>query len=144
MVVIYSKLYRKEAVKKMLENFTKLGLSATQKKACELLIMKDINKMSNDEIAEAVGVNRTTLYRWKQDKAFNDYLNSLADEFQRSFLSDAFSELRKIMLYGKPHEKLKAVELILKNQGKLKEVQEVDTKVSTKIDVEGFLNSLGV
>lgn len=128
----------------MLENFTKLGLSATQKKACELLVMKDINKMTNDQIAEEVGVNRTTLYRWKQDKAFNDYLNSLADEFQRSFLADAFSELRKIMLYGKPHERLKAVELILKNQGKLKDVQELDAKVENKVDVEGFLNSLGV
>lgn len=128
----------------MLENFTKLGLSATQKKACELLVMKDINKMTNDQIAEEVGVNRTTLYRWKQDKAFNDYLNSLADEFQRSFLSDAFAELRKIMLYGKPHERLKAVELILKNQGKLKEVSEVDAKVNTKVDVESFLTSLGV
>lgn len=128
----------------MLENFTKLGLSATQKKACELLVMKDINKMTNDQIAEECGVNRTTLYRWKQDKSFNDYLNSLADEFQRSFLSDAFGELRKIMAYGKPHERLKAIELILKNQGKLKDVSEVDAKIDNKIDVEGFLNSLGV
>lgn len=128
----------------MVENITKLGLSATQKKACELLIMKDINKMSNDDIAEAVGVDRSTLYRWKQKKEFNDYLNNLADEFQRSFLSEAFSELRKIMAYGKSHEKLKAIELVLKNQGKLKETTDINATVKQDVDVDTFLKELGL
>lgn len=128
----------------MVENFTKVGLSATQKKACEMLVMKDINKMTNDEIAEACGVDRSTFYRWKQKKEFNDYLNSLADEFQRSFLSDAFAELRKIMMYGKPHEKLKAVELILKNQGKLKETTELNANVKNEVNVDDFLAQLGL
>lgn len=128
----------------MVENFTKVGLSATQKKACEMLVMKDINKMTNDEIAEACGVDRSTFYRWKQKKEFNDYLNSLADEFQRSFLSDAFAELRKIMMYGKPHEKLKAVELILKNQGKLKETAEINANVKNEVNVDEFLSQLGL
>jgi AcrR family transcriptional regulator len=128
----------------MVENITKLGLSATQKKACELLIMKDINKMSNDDIAEAVGVDRSTLYRWKQKKEFNDYLNNLADEFQRSFLSEAFSELRKIMAYGKSHEKLKAIELVLKNQGKLKDTTDINATVKQDVDVDTFLKELGL
>ena len=128
----------------MVENITNLGLSATQKKACELLIMKDINKMSNDDIAEAVGVDRSTLYRWKQKKEFNDYLNNLADEFQRSFLSEAFSELRKIMAYGKSHEKLKAIELVLKNQGKLKETTDINATVKQDVDVDTFLKELGL
>lgn len=128
----------------MVENFVKAGLSASQKKACELLIMKDINDMTNDAIAEAVGVNRSTLYRWKQTAEFNDYLNSLADEFQRSFLSDAFAELRKIMLYGRPSEKLKAVELILKNQGKLKDTTEVNATVDSNINVDEFMKQLGL
>ena len=128
----------------MVENFTKAGLSATQKKACEMLVMKDINRMTNDEIAEACGVDRSTFYRWKQKKEFNDYLNSLADEFQRSFLSDAFAELRKIMMYGKPHEKLKAVELILKNQGKLKETTELNANVKNEVNVDEFLSQLGL
>ena len=126
------------------EKFGKAGLSATQKKCAELLVMKDINKMNITEIAEEVGVNRSTIFRWKQTKEFNDYLNTLADEFQRSFLADAFGELRKIMTYGKPHEKLKAVELILKNQGRLKENTEVTATVKQEIDVEGFLKDLGL
>ena len=128
----------------MVENITKLGLSATQKKACELLIMKDINKMSNDDIAEAVGVDRSTLYRWKQKKEFNDYLNNLADEFQMSFLSEAFSELRKIMAYGKSHERLKAIELVLKNQGKLKDTTDINATVKQDVDVDTFLKEMGL
>lgn len=128
----------------MIDNFINSGLSASQKKACELLVMKDINQLTYEQIAEECGVNRSTLYRWKQDKAFNDYLNSLADEFQRSFLSDAFAELRKIMNYGKPSEKLKAVELILKNQGKLKDNTEINTTVNNEINMEDILKNLGI
>ena len=132
----------------MAENFNELfgksGLSASQKKCAELIVMKDINKMNMNDIAEEIGVNRSTIFRWKQNKEFNDYMNSLADEFQRSFLADAFGELRKIMAYGKPHEKLKAIEIVLKNQGKLKENTEVTATVKTDVDVDAFLNSLGV
>lgn len=126
------------------ENFKKSGLSATQKKCAELIVMKDINKMNINQIAEELGVNRSTIFRWKQTKEFNDYLNSLADEFQRSFLADAFSELRSIMKHGRTHEKLKAVELILKNQGKLKENTEVNATIKQEVNVDDFLKSLGV
>lgn len=128
----------------MVENFIEAGLSASQKKACELLVMKDINGMDNNAIAKECGVNRSTLYRWKQTKEFNDYLNALADEFQRSFLSDAFSELRKIMMYGKPSEKLKAIELVMKNQGKLKETTEVTANVTTEVNMDDVLKQLGL
>ena len=126
------------------ELFGKTGLSASQKKCAELIVMKDINKMNMNDIAQEIGVNRSTIFRWKQTKEFNDYMNSLADEFQRSFLADAFGELRKIMAHGKPHEKLKAIELILKNQGKLKDNTEVTATVKADVDVDAFLNSLGV
>lgn len=114
------------------------------RKACELLVMKDINGLSNDQIAEQCGVNRSTLYRWKQRKDFNDYLNELTEEFQRSFLSDAYSELRKIMMYGKSHEKLKAIELMLKNQGRLKEVRETTANVESEINVKQLFKELGI
>lgn len=126
------------------ETTVKKRLSATQKKCAELLIMKDISNMSNNDIADQCGIDRATLYRWKQKKEFNDYLNDLADEFNRSFLSDAYSELRKILVYGKNHEKLKAVELILKGQGKLKDVQETRATVQAELSVEDMLKSLGV
>lgn len=119
-------------------------LDATQRKACELLVMRDINGLSNDQIAEECGVNRSTLYRWKQKPEFNDYLNELTEEFQRSFLSDAYAELRKIMIYGKSHEKLKAIELMLKNQGRLKDVKETTAKVETELNVQSLFKELGI
>lgn len=121
-----------------------IRLDANMRKACELLVMKDINGLSNDQIAEQCGVNRSTLYRWKQRKDFNDYLNELTEEFQRSFLSDAYSELRKIMMYGKSHEKLKAIELMLKNQGRLKEVRETTANVESEINVKQLFKELGI
>ena len=126
------------------EKFARAGLSATQKKCAELLVMKDINKMNITQIAEEIGVNRSTIFRWKQTKEFNDYLNSLADEFQRSFLADAFAELRGIMKHGRTHEKLKAVELILKNQGKLKDNTEANVNIKQEVDVDSFMKSLGL
>lgn len=119
-------------------------LDANQRKACELLVMRDINGLSNDQIAEECGVNRSTLYRWKQKPEFNDYLNELTEEFQRSFLSDAYAELRKIMIYGKSHEKLKAIELMLKNQGRLKDVKETTAKVETELNVQSLFKELGI
>lgn len=119
-------------------------IDASMRKAAELLVMRDINGMTNDQIAEECGVNRSTLYRWKQKPEFNDYLNELTEEFQRSFLSDAYSELRKIMLYGKSHEKLKAIELMLKNQGRLKDVKETTAKVETELNVGALFKELGI
>ena len=121
-----------------------IRVDANMKKCAELLVMKDINGLGNDEIAEQCGIDRSTLYRWKQRKDFNDYMNQVAEEFQRSFLSDAYGELRKIMIHGKPHERLKAIELMLKNQGRLKDVQETTANVQAEISVDDMLKSLGV
>lgn len=127
-----------------LNNLTKSGLSASQKKCAELLVMKDINKMSITQIAEEIGVNRSTIFRWKQNKEFNNYLNDLAEEFQRGFLSDAFGTLRTIMIYGETKDKLKAVELILKNQGKLKDNTEVNATVKQDFNADDFLRAMGL
>ena len=131
-----------ESVGTVKELFGKSGLSASQKKCAELLVMKDVNKMNIIDIAKEIGVNRSTIFRWKQTKEFNDYMNALADEFQRSFLADAFGELRKIMAHGKPSEKLKAIELVLKNQGKLKENSEIVANITSDIDVDAFINNI--
>lgn len=120
------------------------GMTEQMKRACELLIMKDIHGKSNDDICEELGINRSTLYRWKQRKDFNDYLNDLSEEFHRSFLSEAYSELRKIMLYGKTHEKLKSIELMLKNQGRLKEVRETTATVEAEVNLDDIFKELGI
>lgn len=119
-------------------------IDSTMVRACELMAMKDINGMSNDDIAKELGINRATLYRWRQRPEFNDKLTEITEEFQRSFLTDAYAELRKIMMYGKSHEKLKAIELLLKNQGRLKDVKETTAKVETELNVGALFKELGI
>lgn len=121
-----------------------IRIDANMKKCAELLVMKDVHGMTNDDVARECGIDRSTLYRWKQQKDFNDYMLSVAEELQRSFLPDAYSALRTILLTGKNHERLKAIELTLKNQGRLKDVQESHTTIEAEVSVDDMLKSLGI
>lgn len=121
------------------------GLTPNQVKAVNLMIQKDLNGMSYDDIAKACGVDRSTLYRWKQKPAFNDYLLELTEEFQRSFLNETYIELRKILLFSSNDaQKLKAIELMLKNQGRLKEVKETTTTAEVEVNVQDLFKELGI
>lgn len=121
------------------------GLTTMQVKAVNLLIQKDVNGMSNDEIAKACGVDRSTLYRWKQKKEFNDYLLELTEEFQRSFLNETYIELRKILMFSQNDaQKLKAIELMLRNQGRIKEVKETTTTAEVEVNVQELFKELGI
>ena len=122
-----------------------IKVDANMKRCAELLVMKDINGMDNNKIAEECGIDRSTLYRWKQRPDFIEYMNTLAEDFQKSFLADAYAELRKIMLYSNnPATKLKALEMFMKNQGRLKDVQETTTRIETEVSVDDMLKSLGL
>ena len=119
-------------------------LSASQIKCIDLLIMKDINGLSNDLIAKECGVDRSTLYRWQQKREFNNELIKRADEFNRSFLPSAYATLRGILTNGRTHEQLKAIELILKGQGKLKEVESTVINNNNTNDIGSIFDRLGV
>lgn len=106
-------------------------LSLNQQKAIALLILKDVNGLTNAQIAEQVGVSVSALYRWFKADYFNDALLKQAEELQRSFIADAYTQLRSIVQDEKVSTatRLKAIELVLKNQGRLKEVREVEHTV---------------
>lgn len=109
-------------------------LKPEQYKAIALMVYKDVNGLTNEMIAKEVGVNPSTLYEWKQKDAFNNELIKQSEEVQRSFLADTYTQLRMIINNPKAKEgtKLKAIELVLKNQGRLKDVQEVTQTVDEK------------
>lgn len=115
-------------------NVKRKRLEANQLKAISLLVSKDVNGMTNEEIAEEVGVNPSTLYRWRKDSRFNDELIAQAEEIQRTFLADTYSSLRSIIANksAKDGTKLKAIELMLKNQGRLKEVHDTSVTVEER------------
>ncbi|WP_285616176.1 phBC6A51 family helix-turn-helix protein [Pseudobacillus badius] len=86
------------------------------------------------------------MYEWKKKDYFNDELIKQSEEVQRSFLADTYTQLRMIINSNKVNagNKLKAIELVLKNQGRLKDVQEVTqtTEDKTLKDLLDELNSL--
>lgn len=113
---------------------SKKVLKPEQYKAIALMIYKDVNGLTNEDIAKEVGVNPSTLYAWKKEGYFNDELIRQSEEVQRSFLADTYTQLRMIINNDKVKSgnKLKAIELVLKNQGRLKDVQEVTQTVEDK------------
>ena len=125
---------------------SKKALKPEQYKAIALMIYKDVNGLTNEMIAKEVGVNPSTLYEWKKNDAFNDELIRQSEEVQRSFLADTYTQLRMIINNPKAKEgtKIKAIELVLKNQGRLKEVQEVNQTVDEKSlqDILSELNNI--
>lgn len=109
-------------------------LKPEQYKAIALMVYKDVNGLTNEQIAKEVGVNPSTLYDWKKREDFNNELIRQSEEVQRSFLADTYTQLRMIINSNKVNagNKLKAIELVLKNQGRLKDVQEVNQTVEDK------------
>lgn len=111
----------------------KSGLPLLEEEAIDMIIQRDVNGMTYDEIARALNINPSTLWRWRQRKDFNDVLLKKAEEVQRNFLQDAYTSMRQILFdpKAKTHNKLKVIEMALKNQGRLKEVTENTHEVET-------------
>lgn len=115
-------------------NTRRKALKPEQYKAIALMIYKDVNGLTNEQIAMEVGVNPSTIYEWKKNDVFNNELIRQSEEVQRSFLADTYTQLRMIINNNSVQtgNKLKAIELLLKNQGRLKDVQEQTVKSDDK------------
>ncbi|MCW2279096.1 phBC6A51 family helix-turn-helix protein [Heliophilum fasciatum] len=108
----------------------KYALSEGQRIAAEILATNDINKVPIAEIAEKAGVCTRTLFRWKQDPDFVAYKNEIAELAMSDFLSETYGFLRGIARASQSEKnRLKAIELVLKNQGRLTDVQKIEAKV---------------
>lgn len=126
-------------------NFTKKQLDASMKKVAEELAIKGVTGKTEYQIAEENNINRSTLYRWKLRADFNDYLQAVADEFQRATLSDAFSTLQKLLNSDNEKTQIKAVELVLRNQGRLKDVQDTNVNVNKPdLDLEALYKEFNI
>jgi DNA-binding MurR/RpiR family transcriptional regulator len=97
-------------------------LTAQQRKAALMLVENELAdntvSLSQDEIAEEVGVSRNTLFRWRtQNDDFRDYKNLLSDDFlseQRTFV---YKQLMKLI--GGSQPSVKALDLYLRRHGLL-------------------------
>lgn len=113
-------------------------LTENQRKAAKLFVYKDIYKMKVEQIAKECDVSVQTLYNWKQDKEFIKFQTLLAEDRMEEFIETAYSEIRDIATSNKSKDttKLKALELILRNRGRLKDKQELSVEVSQKSNEE--------
>ena len=105
------------------------SLNLAQRRAAEILASNDIHQMSLAQIAEHVGVSHRTLYRWKQDKDFVTYQNNISEHLKGDFLTEAYTTKGLVRSGRSDNSRLKALELVLKNRGKLTNVHHIEAKV---------------
>lgn len=127
---------------KLATKYRKQQLTEIQKKVAEEIVYKGLTGKTEGDIADEYKVSRSTIWRWKAFPAFNDYMNSIAKEFQKSHLPDVNHILRDILKNGTDRSKLKAIELFYRNQGLFKDVQEVHTKDDKDVDVDELLKAI--
>ncbi|ACV64610.1 hypothetical protein Dtox_3917 [Desulfofarcimen acetoxidans DSM 771] len=108
-------------------------LNAQQKRAAEILATNDYHQLSMGQVAEEVGISQATLYRWKNDKHFIRYQNEVAERWMEQFLAETYVHLKGMVRTGRSESaKVKAIELVLKNRGKLTDVQKVEATVEDR------------
>ena len=73
-------------------NGTNIDLTAKQRKAAEMLANPDFDGTKTDLI-EAVGVPRTTFYRWIKDKKFMEYTCKLIEQYTDAELGAVWKAL---------------------------------------------------
>ena len=119
-----------------------LNLTPQQRKAAELLAFNDEGRPNRD-IAREIGITEQTLYRWKALPDFAYLVNEFADQIMETFLAEAYKDLRKLTKGAKSDAaKLKAIELILKNRGRMKDVADVTAKVEDTRTTEDILSEV--
>ena len=106
-------------------------LTLSQRRAAEYFATNDLHNMTVQQIADEVGVDKRTVYRWKKDPAFIAYQNEVADQAMEDFLTEAYTTLKHLLREGKSEKtQLEAIKLVLQNRGKLK--QEHEHKLEVK------------
>ncbi len=119
-----------------------LNLNAQQRKAAELIAFNETGRTMT-EIAAEVGVTPGCLSKWKANPDFAYLVNEYADQIMECFVAEAYKDLRKLSRGAKSDgSKLKAIELILKNRGKIRDVQDVTAKVEDTRATEDILSEV--
>lgn len=146
----YNNITAKEAMKEPITDsktrnsiFGETGLTLLQEDAIEMILQRDVTDLTFKEIAEHLDVDTSTLWRWRQSKEFNDVLLEKTEEVQRNFLHEAYIGMRRILTdpNAKTHNKLKVIEMVLRNQGRMKDVTENTHEVETN-NMEDLLDKL--
>lgn len=102
-----------------------------QLKAIEMLARPD-NELTLQEIAVELGINQSTLWRWRRKEDFQKAVTELAYSCLKDELPNLFKSLADKAISGN----VKAMELMLKYAGNY--VEKIETKVSGDLDLGGM------
>jgi transcriptional regulator with XRE-family HTH domain len=105
--------------------------TAKQLKAIEMLARPD-NELTLQEIADELGINQSTLWRWRRNEDFQKAVTELAYSCLKDELPNLFKSLASKAIGGN----VKAMELMLKYAGNY--VEKIETKVSGDLDLGGM------
>lgn len=106
----------------------RMRLSPQQRRAAELLVTNDFlpkgEKKNLDQLSEEIGIDRRTLYNWRQNADFTRYMAAHSDGELSNYRSLADSQLIKLIQgaytnNGTPS--IKALEMYYKLEGRLVE-----------------------
>lgn len=105
--------------------------TAKQLKAIEMLARPD-NELSLQQIADELGINQSTLWRWRRNEDFQNAVTELAYSCLKDELPNLFKSLASKAIGGN----VKAMELMLKYAGNY--VEKIETRVSGDLDLGGM------
>lgn len=108
-----------------LDNFTPEKILAAQ-----LLSNKEENGLTDAQIALECGCDLRTIYRWKASPDFIDLLLYYSELSMESFTSELYGQLKKAVRQGST----RAMELVLKNRGKLIDKKEVSGQLNLSVE----------
>jgi len=119
----------------------KAKLTPAKQKAAELVLEREYapkgEKATYEDIAEAVGVTERTLYEWRKDTYFIQYLAVISDQKLDNYRGLADAQLIKL-IQGTSNNgiaSIKALELYYKLAGKLVERRETINTDSDGADI---------
>lgn len=127
---------------KLATKYRNAKLTETQKKVAEEIAYKTLTGKKEEDIAKEYNIGRTTIWRWKALPAFNEEVNSIVKEFQKSHLVDVNRILFEILENGNEKSKLKAIELYYRNQGLFKDNIDVTAKQEDNVTADDIMKRL--
>lgn len=104
-------------------------LKPKQRAIAEIMVLEP--DLRNEDYAAKVGINPKTLYAWKKDPEFNDYLHELCKEKFKNMERLALKKLKENIKKGNQ----KAIEYVLDGTG-FKAAQELDIKTTDAITLK--------